>query len=113
MIAAAEQGNKAAVRAVTFHYAYLMRNAKNLCVGALCKGVILAGDNQVQSVVFRFVFTDYKVRNREIVQGIKAQLKDEFQSHTKASWIKNVPVWAQKEALNINLYGCLFVAGFA
>lgn len=44
--------NKYAVQALTIHYRMLLRAAQNIAVALQCKGLFLAGDNQVANDPF-------------------------------------------------------------
>ena len=44
---AALKDDETAKKALAWHYEYLMRNTRSLCVSTQAKGVLLCGDNQV------------------------------------------------------------------
>lgn len=88
--------NKYAVQALQIHYRMLIRAAQGAAVSLQCKGILLAGDNQVA--------------NDPFFRSMAKELKAEFLNHPKRHWIENVPVFAQTKLFNINLFGTLFVA---
>jgi len=85
-----------ATKALLIHYRFLIRLAKNLCVGLQAKGMFLAGDNQVA--------------NNPFFEKHLAELRQEFLDHPKPDWIDHVELFTQKEAFNINLHGALYYA---
>eukprot|EP01111_Echinosteliopsis_oligospora_P007329 TRINITY_DN2217_c0_g1_i1.p1 TRINITY_DN2217_c0_g1~~TRINITY_DN2217_c0_g1_i1.p1 ORF type:complete len:374 (+),score=114.69 TRINITY_DN2217_c0_g1_i1:93-1214(+) len=92
----ATQGNTYAAKTMAIHYRWLLRAAQNLAVSMQCKGVLLAGDNQVT--------------NDPLVRFLSSDLHKEFMNTQKIEWIKDVPVYAQFKEFNINIFGTLFVA---
>jgi hypothetical protein len=78
------------------HIRFLMRVAKNLCVGLQAKGMFLAGDNQVV--------------NNPFFEKHLPELRAEFIDHPKPDWIDKVELFTQTEAFNINLHGALYYA---
>ncbi|KAH3763056.1 Glucokinase 1 [Pelomyxa schiedti] len=82
--------------ALWLHYKYLFRVAQNTCVGVQTKGVILAGDNQVN--------------NHKFVRSNVAQLQEQFLTHPKKGWLSGIPVVQQETKINVNLVGALYMA---
>nr|UQE87402.1 glucokinase [Acanthamoeba castellanii] len=85
-----------ATKALLIHYRFLMRVAKNLCVGLQAKGMFLAGDNQVV--------------NNPFFEKYLAEMRAEFLDHPKPDWIDKVELYTQTQSFNINLHGALYYA---
>ncbi|ELR23790.1 group A glucokinaselike, putative, partial [Acanthamoeba castellanii str. Neff] len=85
-----------ATKALLIHYRFLMRVAKNLCVGLQAKGMFLAGDNQVV--------------NNPFFEKHLPEMRAEFLDHPKPDWIDKVELYTQTESFNINLHGALYYA---
>jgi len=92
----AEEGCENCIKAVSFHFRYLMKCLKDLSVGLLAEGIFLAGSNQVS--------------NNTIFENYMSEWSLEYLSHPKHSWIQEVEWYTQMEDFNINLHGALFVA---
>jgi len=93
---AASDGNLYAVKALNIVYSWLFRSAANLSIGFLAGGVFLAGDNQVNNLLF--------------VESNLEEFKKKFLNFPKEPWINNIPVYTQYEYLNINILGALHFA---
>jgi hypothetical protein len=50
-----------AIKSLQLHYRYLLRVAQTLCVATQAKGVILAGDNQVNSLNKKMVYSCHEI----------------------------------------------------
>lgn len=88
---------RAASRAMTTHYTCLMKAAQNLCVMVpACKGLFLAGDNQV-------INQRFFLRHEE-------HFKNEFFNHPKRNWLEEKKVFRQTQVFNFNLVGAVWVA---
>jgi len=84
------------VRALTLHYKCLFRAAKETSVGLFSSGAFMIGDNIV--------------RNKNFVNSIHQDLEDEFKNHPKLEWLSKIPVYVQKDIMNLNLIGCIYYA---
>jgi len=93
---AMENKDEEAQKALLLHYKYLFRSAQQQSIAFQCKGVFLAGDNQVYNDPF-------------VVQHVN-QFKAEFLNHPKQHWISESAVYRQTKSYNLNLLGCLFRA---
>jgi glucokinase len=85
-----------ALKAMGIHYKFLMRVAQTLCVITQAKGVLLAGDNQVNNLSFVSSYSDH--------------LKQEFLNHVKVAWLNPVSIYTQKASFSFNLAGAVNAA---
>ncbi|KAL6064298.1 putative Group A glucokinaselike [Balamuthia mandrillaris] len=83
-------------KAMMLHFKFLMRIAKNLCIGLQVRGMLLAGDNQVNNNLF-------------LEQNLES-LRAEFFDHPKKAWIEDIDLFTQTKPVNLNLHGALYVA---
>eukprot|EP01132_Coremiostelium_polycephalum_P000823 gene823-1029_t len=81
--------NDDAFKSMLTHYRYLMRAAREMCVGLYGKGVYLMGDNMV--------------KNKEVISAFEGELMNEFMNHPKTAWLEKVSVYAQDKLENLNL----------
>jgi glucokinase len=94
---AMEDGDEVAVRSVMVFYRTLMRAMQTLGVAVMCKGVIIAGDNQV---INNPLLTDERVK----------ELKETFTTHPRESWLSKMVILKQAVSMNLNIEGALYIA---
>jgi len=91
-------GDDFAQRAMYAHYKYLFKAAQHMCILVpQCKGVFLAGDNQVI--------------NEGFVNKHLTDFEKEFFNHPKENWLKDVTIFRQVRGLNLNVQGALYYIG--
>jgi hypothetical protein len=91
-----EEGDKLAQKALLIHYKWFARCTRMLTMISQARGVFWAGNNQFN--------------NENFVRSHLEELRGELCNSTKAAWFNPVQVYTQQKLLNINLWGCLFVA---
>lgn len=91
-----EEGDKVARKALLIHYKWFARCTRMLAMISQARGVFWAGNNQFN--------------NADFVREHLDELRGEILNSTKPAWFESLKVYTQKQLLNINLWGCLFVA---
>lgn len=92
----AKEGEKAARKALEWHYIIFMRAAKSIATSLSCDSIVLALDNQVKNAWF--------------VEAIATSLHDEFYHFIRPDWMKGIRVYTQTEVLNFNILGTSYMA---
>ncbi|KAK8896264.1 hypothetical protein M9Y10_014161 [Tritrichomonas musculus] len=92
----AKEGEKAARKALEWHYRIFMRAAKGVATSLCCDSVVLALDNQVKNAWF--------------VEAISDILHEEFYNFIRPDWMEGIRVFTQTETLNFNILGTTYMA---
>jgi glucokinase len=95
-LAVGTPANPLAVEALYLHYRYMARFSANLAICTQVTGVFWAGSNQVL--------------NDPFIRARVGALQQDWQQHTKAAWLDDVPVLGQVEDVNVNLLGTFLIA---
>ena len=92
----AKKGDRVARDALFWHYKMFIRAAKEITTTLTCDSCIMALDNQV--------------KNGWFINQVEDELKDEFYCFGRPDWQANIRCYSQKEKLNFNIYGAIYIA---
>ena len=88
---AKEEGDETAKRAIFLQYQYLFREAKLMSVVLGCESLVLALDDAV--------------KNNWLIHEFADKFKYEFYDYIRPEWMKEVRIYAQKKARDLNILG--------
>eukprot|EP01028_Stygiella_incarcerata_P001706 TRINITY_DN1312_c0_g1_i1.p1 TRINITY_DN1312_c0_g1~~TRINITY_DN1312_c0_g1_i1.p1 ORF type:complete len:385 (+),score=93.64 TRINITY_DN1312_c0_g1_i1:109-1263(+) len=94
---AMNDGDEVAVRSVMVFYRTLMRAIQTLGIAVMCKGIIIAGDNQV-------------INNPLLTEERVKELRETFTKHPRESWLSKMIIMKQCVSMNLNTEGAIYIA---